>query len=320
MLLNEIARKAEAADWLTVRIEATSDKKNNKHVRTRLARELTQSARKISVRKRWKHILDILPVINAFSTTLGFTGVSFNADIKTQTGRGDSGVLELDLEELVLDVSAAAHKDGKALAFFIDEMQDLDAEMLSALITAQHQAGQRGPPSYAERLFESRSIGALDDDAARAALSEPAELSGAQFTPRALEILITAAENYPYFLQEYGKAIWEIAVASPFTPDDAKLAIGQGTEALDQGFFPSRWERATPAERAFLAAMADIGHGDVSISDIATHLGAKVTSIGTNRLHLIQKGLVYSPQHGYLRFTVPGMNEYIQRNQDDATS
>ncbi|WP_273111970.1 ATP-binding protein [Corynebacterium durum] len=339
VLLNEIARKAEAADWLTVRIEATSDKKNNKHVRTRLARELTQSARKISVRKRWKHILDILPVINAFSTTLGFTGVSFNADIKTQTGRGDSGVLELDLEELVLDVSAAAHKDGKALAFFIDEMQDLDAEMLSALITAQHQAGQRGLPffifgaglptlpavlaqshSYAERLFEYRSIGALDDDAARAALSEPAEFSGAQFTPRALEILITAAENYPYFLQEYGKAIWEIAVASPFTPDDAKLAIGQGTEALDQGFFPSRWERATPAERAFLAAMADIGHGDVSISDIATHLGAKVTSIGTNRLHLIQKGLVYSPQHGYLRFTVPGMNEYIQRNQDDATS
>jgi len=113
VLLNEIARKAEAADWLTVRIEATSDKKNNKHVRTRLARELTQSARKISVRKRWKHILDILPVISAFSTTLGFTGVSFNADIKTQTGRGDSGVLELDLEELVLDVSAAAHKDGK---------------------------------------------------------------------------------------------------------------------------------------------------------------------------------------------------------------
>jgi len=81
VLLNEIARKAEAADWLTVRIEATSDKKNNKHVRTRLARELTQSARKISVRKRWKHILDILPVINAFSTTLGFTGISLNTAV-----------------------------------------------------------------------------------------------------------------------------------------------------------------------------------------------------------------------------------------------
>ena len=65
----------------TVRIEATSDKKNNKHVRTRLARELTQSARKISVRKRWKHILDILPVINAFSTTLGFTGISLNTTV-----------------------------------------------------------------------------------------------------------------------------------------------------------------------------------------------------------------------------------------------
>ena len=81
VLLNEIARKAEAADWLTVRIEATSDKKNNKHVRTRLARELTQSARKISVRKHWKHILDILPVISAFSTTLGFTGVSLNTAV-----------------------------------------------------------------------------------------------------------------------------------------------------------------------------------------------------------------------------------------------
>ena len=65
----------------TVRIEATSDKKNNKHVRTRLARELTRSARKISVRKRWKHILDILPVISAFSTTLGFTGISLNTAV-----------------------------------------------------------------------------------------------------------------------------------------------------------------------------------------------------------------------------------------------
>ena len=65
----------------TVRIEETSDKKNNKHVRTRLARELTRSARKISVRKRWKHILDILPVISAFSTTLGFTGISLNTAV-----------------------------------------------------------------------------------------------------------------------------------------------------------------------------------------------------------------------------------------------
>ena len=73
--------KAEAAGWLTVRIETTSDKKNNRHVRTRLARELTQSARKISVRKSWKHILDILPVISAFSTTLGFTGVSLKTAV-----------------------------------------------------------------------------------------------------------------------------------------------------------------------------------------------------------------------------------------------
>ena len=34
------------------------------------------------------------------------------------------------------------------------------------------------------------------------------------------------------------------------------------------------------------------------------------------RAKLIAKGLIYSPQHGQITFTVPGMVEFIARNPD----
>lgn len=52
--------------------------------------------------------------------------------------------------------------------------------------------------------------------------------------------VVGAARGYPYFLQEYGSALWEVAPQGPFTIEDARAAIDIGTAQLDQGFFPSR--------------------------------------------------------------------------------
>lgn len=107
---------------------------------------------------------------------MGAAGSTF--DVKGASGRADSGILSVDVEELIEDVAGAAKADGKALALFIDEMQALDGELLEALLTSQHTAGQRGLPffvigaglpclpsqlavcrSYAERLFDYYAIG-----------------------------------------------------------------------------------------------------------------------------------------------------------------
>jgi hypothetical protein len=124
---------------------------------------------------------------------------------------------------------------------------------------------------------------------------------------------VRAAQGYPYFLQEYGRAIWDIAPQPPFTAGDAAAALEYGLARLDEGFFTARWERATHVERAFLAAMAAEDGGASATATLAERLGKKVNAIGPARAGLIGKGLIYAPDHGMVAYTVPGMATFIRR-------
>jgi hypothetical protein len=75
----------------------------------------------------------------------------------------------------------------------------------------------------------------------------------------------------------------------------------------------ARWDRATRAEREYLAAMAVDSAGPSSTGEIAQRLGKRITSLGPARANLIAKGLVYAPEHGQIAFTVPGMADFIAR-------
>ncbi|ROR93401.1 AAA ATPase-like protein [Salana multivorans] len=332
VLLNELRSLAHKHEWLAVHVEAGGSTTGNDAVRKKLGRALVQAAREYKTRSTAKRIADALSSIGSFTTSLGVPGVSFGLTLAP--GRADSPDLALNLEEMVQDVATALRPEGRALAIFVDELQDLDKELLSALITVQHRAGQEGWPfyvigaglpnlpavlsdvrSYAERLFEYRHIGPLSPPAAANALKVPAERMGAQYAPEALALLTDATQGYPYFLQEYGKAIWDLAPERTFTTADAEAAIRIGQDRLDQGFYPSRWDRATPAERRFLAAMAEDGDAGSRTAEIARRLGKKPASLGPARASLIGKGLVYAPAHGQIEFTVPGMSAFIARQR-----
>lgn len=333
VLLNAFRSHAQGMSWLTVPVEARPGPTGAKTVRAKLARELVISARRTKATKPSQVISDALRTIGSFSASLGVSGVSLG--ITHREGHADSGVLEIDLEEMVSDVAGALRTEGLGLAFFIDEMQDLDDELLVALIAAQHMAGQNDLPfyvfgaglpnlpsvlsearSYAERLFDYRRIGALPRDAAAQALAQPAELMGATFEPDALDLLVTASGGYPYFLQEFGKALWDVAPASPFTLDDARAAIEVGTTQLDQGFFPARWDRASRAERDYLRAMANDANTGTRTATVAARLNREPASLSPTRAELIRKGLIYAPEHGHVAYTVPGMADFIRRQHD----
>lgn len=335
VLLNAFRSRAERMDWLTVSLEARATASGHESVRSKLARELVVAARRSKVARRSKKLKQAFASIGSFSATLGPTGVTLG--IERQAGRADSGMLEVDLEEMVADVCEALREDGLAFAFFIDEMQDLDPELLVALLAAQHAAGQNEWPffvfgaglpnlpsvladarSYAERLFEYRQIGALEHQAARAALAKPAESMGARFEDAALDRLAAAAGGYPYFLQEFGKAIWDVAPEQPFTSADADAAIAVGTAQLDQGFFPARWDRATRSEREYLRAMAVGGDHGTRTAQLARDLGREPSSLSPTRAELIRKGLIYAPEYGRVAYTVPGMADFIRRQYDQA--
>lgn len=345
VLLNELRHHAESAGWFVVSLEAQPSAQPSSDIRERLARELLTAARQLSFDSRdkldapnkpslAKRIATALRTITSFSAKVGITGIDLGVTLAT--GRGDSGDLEVDLTEVIEDVTAALAPEGLAFALFIDEMQDMDSLTLSTLIAAQHDAGQRGRPfyiigaglpnlplilsqarSYAERLFQYYTIGPLTPDEARAALTQPARDMGAEFTEQALDILLENTAGYPYFLQEFGKAIWDVALVSPFTIADAELAILRGHAQLDSGFFLARWDRASAAERELMRAMVPDGESSSAAIEVAARLGKERSSIGPARASLISKGILFSPDIGQLAFTVPGMAAFIAR-QDEA--
>ncbi len=255
------------------------------------------------------------------------------------TGRADSGDIEIDLVELLSDLGGMASDTGRGIAIFIDEMQDLMPDDVSALCAACHELSQSRLPvivvgaglphlpavlsaskSYSERLFRYSRIDRLDRDAADAALTLPAEDEGATFTPEALDAMYDATGGYPYFIQAYGKAVWDRATASPMTAADVAVAAPEAEAELAVGFFGSRFERATPGEREYLRAMADVAVelGDdsdaVPTADVAAHLGRKPQSLSPARDALLKKGLIYSGERGRIAFTVPHFGRYLREN------
>ena len=142
--------------------------------------------------------------------------------------------------------------------------------------------------------------------------------------PNALQLgaaaLFEASGGYPYFIQAYGKAAWDAAPSDPITVEDVAVAAPEAESELAVGFFGSRYERATPAEREYLRAIAELTEGrdeGVSTADIAVFLGRKPSSLSPARDSLIKKGLVYSAERGRIAFTVPHFGRYLRRHGSD---
>jgi hypothetical protein len=236
--------------------------------------------------------------------------------------------------ELFTDAAALAGSVGTGMALFIDEMQDLAAADVSALCAACHELSQTGAPlivvgaglphlpallsaskSYSERLFRYQRIDRLDRLAADRALVAPAQREGVEFEAKALDELYESSGGYPYLVQAYGKATWDHAPRSPITAADVRVAAPEAEAELAVGFFGSRYERATPAEREYMRTMAALdsdGDAPVPTAEVAKALGRKPASLSPARDALIKKGLIYSGERGTVAFTVPHFARYLR--------
>jgi hypothetical protein len=152
----------------------------------------------------------------------------------------------------------------------------------------------------------------------------PAEAEGASYDEDALAALYAATGGYPYFIQAYGKTVWDLAPRSPITASDVAVAAPEAERELAVGFFGSRYERATPGEREYLRAMADAAWaltdaGDVldevesvPTAEVAAVLSKKPQSLSPARDALLKKGLIYSGERGRIAFTVPHFGAFLR--------
>ena len=336
VLLNALRSMAIERLWGTGKIEARPDTS----LRRPVAAALHTAVRELAPRHRApERIEEFLGVLKAFALRSNPSNGKLRdrwqpgIDVPAATGRADSGDIEIDLVELFADAASVATDVGAGIALFIDEMQDVDPDDVSALCAACHELSQTGAPlivvgaglphlpsvlsaskSYSERLFKYVRIDRLDRDAADHALLAPAEREDVTWTPAALAAMYEASGGYPYFVQAYGKATWDLAPTNPIGAEDVGVAAPEAETELAVGFFGSRYERATPAEREYMRAMASLGDGEgtASTSDVAAALGRKPSSLSPARDSLIKKGLIYSAERGTIAFTVPHFGRYLR--------
>ena len=331
VLLNEIERLALNTGYRTVSVEAHENKSLAALLVPSLRKLLFELNRMAGLGDKAKRALAVLKgFMNGVKVAVG--EIEVGLDIDPEKGSADSGDLESDLPDLFLAVAEAAEERRAPVALLIDEVQYFKEKELSALIMAMHKIQQRQLPmvllgaglpilpglageskSYAERLFNFPNIGALNEADATKALQDPTRAAGVDFEPAALEEIFRMTQGYPYFLQEWGYQVWNRAEASPITLQVVKDATEVVVRRLDQNFFRVRFDRLTPGEKRFLRAMAGLGAGAHRSGDIADALGVKINSLGPTRANLIQKGMIYSPAHGDMAFTVPLFDEFMLR-------
>lgn len=103
---------------------------------------------------------------------------------------------------------------------------------------------------------------------------------------------------------------WNIAEGPCINLGDASKAAGEATKRLDDGFLKVRFDRLTPKEREYVIAMAKLGEGPYRSSDVAAALNETPQSLGPRSAQIISKGMIYSPSHGDIAFTVPMFSQF----------
>jgi hypothetical protein len=319
---------ASEVGWATTDVQEVGSQSDFRATFAQMANRLL---REMSRRHRIKDRVErALGVVKAFSV-LTPGGIQLKLDVSAVTGVADSGDPEQDLVDLLREIGSVAREAGSGALFLVDEMHNLDAQSLAAVCMAFQAVGRDRLPvalvgaglpdlqvrllrakPYADRLFEYRELGRLSDAAARVALVKPAATLGIDFEESAALDVVELAAGYPYFLQEYGRELWNAAEASPISMADVEDVRDLVKEQLARTFYGARFELASEAEQKYLAAMASIGSAPYSVADVARAWGAEnQRQTSPHREHLIEKGLIWSPRRGQVDFTVPLFAQYL---------
>ena len=331
VLLEQMRQDVEAMGAHTIYVEAPE----NRSLPSLLSPQLRLALLKLSRLEQSKEAATrALKALAGFARSLKvtFNDIEVGFDQEPEAGLADNGDLEADLTALMVETGHAAKAGKTALVIFIDELQYVQTEQFSALITALHRCAQLKLPitlvgaglpqlrglagnakSYAERLFNYPEVGALDEESAKKAIVNPAKDEDVDIEEAAVKEIISKTQGYPYFIQEWGSNTWDLAEDNPITRDDVINSTDLTVAQLDESFFRVRFDRLTPKEKDYLYAMAKLGAGPHRSGDIAESMQKKVNEVAPVRNSLIKKGMVWAPNHGDTAFTVPLFDEFMLR-------
>ena len=236
VLLMEFDVLASEAGWATTDVQEVG---SSPDFRTTFARMAARLLMNMSRRHRAKQRIErALSVVKAFSIAIPGT-VELRLDVEAAVGVADSGDPEQDLAGLLKEIGEVAQANQMGALFLIDEMQNLDGPALAAICMAFQAISRAGLPvtmvgaglpdlrvrllaakPYADRLFSYAELGRLSESAAWSALVGPASTAGVAYDEKTARQIVNEAAGFPYFLQEYGRELWNFAETSPIVEAD----------------------------------------------------------------------------------------------------
>jgi len=329
VLLRHLAENAKKDRVTPVIIEARGDDGDIEELSLRLKEALSAidfvSQMKTSVNFAFSALRNF---VKSFSINIGEFGLS----VALADGFASSGRMEIDLSEVLVACGRAAKDAGTAIGLYVDELQNLNIEAVRGIIVALHRSAQEGLPlylvgsglpsikgligkskTYAERMFRYEEIGALLEPDSDAAITIPLNAYGISIDAEAISSVYAYTKGYPYFLQEFGYAIWMETTKPNISVEDVQRIAPEVERRLDENFFDVRFERVSNCERQALRIMADFPGESVPVAEVAARMERPISAFSPIRSSLIKKGMIFSPAHGMISYTVPLFGEYMRR-------
>lgn len=170
--------------------------------------------------------------------------------------------------------------------------------------------------TYTERMFTGEEIGSLQGDDAREAFVRPLSESDLSADDDLIQEVIKEVEGYPYFIQLWGRELWDVADYAGFD----RLSLGVLEQArpeiyrrLDLDFYEPRISTLTPAEQDVLIASANASYPPLEVREMNEKVEKTPQNVNVLLGRLVEQGVLYRVRKGEYKYTAPRFHDYLKR-------
>lgn len=329
VLLNQLAIVAEERGWKTSTIEANPRFGIEEQLLAAINDVIKQLAPTRTAVMKLRERLTATSTLSIETTKLAPVSVQWSIVASKDPDRAGT-----DLTKLLVAVGDLARRKNSGCAIFVDELHEAPSDQLKSLAVGLHflskerehvpfQITGAGLPlllertmkagTYGERMFRIWDLQPLTVVEVADALREPAKARGRDYEDAAIELIYDETRGYPYFVQRWGIEVWRNARNPLIKLSDVEETKPRVLANLDSDFFRLRTSRLSATELNYVHAMADFPAEQRSTGAIARKLNRSSKDLSVIRDRLIRKGVIDSAGQGYVDFTVPGYDSYLQR-------
>lgn len=167
------------------------------------------------------------------------------------------------------------------------------------------------------RLFRVEEMSYLSPRAASDAFSIPLRETGIMTDPEVPGLVASYSSGYPYFIQLFGAALYDIAASAQIptiTANMLKIAMPDIQRRLDRDFYKPSVDKLGASLKSLLGDTMACDYPPLRRSDLVTSSGQPARNIDTALFRLVRNGILVSlTVSGEYDYAAPGMRGFLER-------